>query len=66
MPARLLSLLTILVLTVGCAPGYYDTQPSYQPEATPKWYKNPETEQEYQRRIEWENFETEWLRFHRR
>jgi hypothetical protein len=65
MQARLLLLPTILALTLGCAPGHYDTQPAYQPEDTPKWYKNPETEQEYQRRLWWENYESEWPRFHR-
>ena len=69
MPARLLLLLTILALTFGCAPGYYENPQAAYPRkrlAPQKWYKNPETEQEYQRRIEWENFETEWPRFFRR
>ena len=64
MAARLLILLTILVLWPGCAPGYYEKpQATTQPEETRTWYTNPETEQEYQQRIWWENFETEhpWL-----
>ena len=63
MKARLLLVLTILTLAAGCAQGYYDTQAAYQPEATQKFYSNPytnpETEQEYRRRIWWENYETE-------
>jgi hypothetical protein len=71
MQARLLSVLTILTLAAGCAPGYYETpQAAYQQEATQQWhtnpYTNPETEQEYRRRIWWENYETEWPRFHHR
>lgn len=67
MRAQLLLLPTILALTVGCAQGYYDTRAAYpQPEATPHWYTNPETEQEYEQRIWWENYETEWPRFHHR
>ena len=70
MPARLLSVLTILTLAAGCAQGYYDTRPAYQPEAAPQFhsnpYTNPETEQEYRQRIWWENYETEWPRFHHR
>ena len=53
------------------AQGYYETpQEAYQPEATRQFYTNPymnpETEQEYRRRIWWENYETEWPRFFRR
>lgn len=70
MQARLLLLLTILALTVGCAPGYYETPPASQAETSPKMftnpYTNPETQQEYEQRIWWENFETEWPRFFRR
>ena len=70
MTARLLSVLTILTLAAGCAPGYYDTPPAYQPEATQQWqsnpYTNPETEQEYRRRIWWENYESERPRFFHR
>jgi hypothetical protein len=71
MLARLLSVLTILTLAAGCAQGYYETpQASYQPEDTRQWftnpYTNPETEQEYRQRIWWENYESEWPRFHHR
>lgn len=70
MPARLLLLLTTLALTLGCARGYHETQPAFQEETTPKMYtnpyKNPETEQEYHRRIWWENYESERPRFFRR
>jgi hypothetical protein len=71
MGVRLLFLLAILSLLAGCAPGYYDTpQAAYQPEPTRQWhtnpYTNPETEREYQRRIWWENYESERPRFWRR
>jgi len=71
MGVRLLFLLTILTLAAGCAPGSYENpQASYQPEATRRFftnpYTNPETEQEYQQRIWWENYESERPRFHRR
>jgi hypothetical protein len=69
MPVRYLLLLTILALTVGCAQGYNETQPAYQEEPTQQFftnpYKNPETEQEYQQRLWWENYESEQPRFHR-
>ncbi len=71
MPPRLLSVLAILTLAASCAaPGSYESQPAYQPEATQKFYTNPytnpETEEEYRRRIWWENYETEWPRFYHR
>ncbi len=67
MTARLFLVFTILVLAAGCAPGYYETPPAYpQPEAERTWYKNPETEQEYRRRIWWMNYETERPRFFHR
>lgn len=64
MGVRLLLLLTILTLLAGCPPGYYEKpQPAYQQEDTTHWYTNPETEQEYQRRMQWMDFETShpWL-----
>jgi hypothetical protein len=67
MQARLVAVLTILTLAAGCAPGYHETPPpAPQPEQTGYWYKNPETEAEYNRRIWWENYETELPRFQRR
>ncbi len=63
--------MTLLALAGGCAPGYYESPPAYPPEATQKFYSNPytnpETEQEYRRRIWWENYESErpWF-WHRR
>ncbi len=70
MPARLISVLALLTLAAGCAPGYYDTRPASQPEAGSKLYsnpyKNPETREEYERRIWWENYESERPRFFRR
>jgi hypothetical protein len=64
MRPRFLAVLIILALGVGCAPGYYETpKASPQTGQTGYWYKNAETEAEYQRRIEWENFETNLPRF---
>ncbi len=39
--------LTILILTIGCAQGYSDSRPAYQGGATMNWIQNPETEAEY-------------------
>lgn len=63
MTVRLLILLIILTLWAGCAPGYYEKpEATTQPEETRTWftnpYTNPETEQEYQRRIWWEDYES--------
>ncbi len=69
MKARLLLLLIILALAAGCAPGYHETQPAYQPEERKFYtnpYVNPETEEEYQRRLWWEDYESSWPRFPRR
>jgi hypothetical protein len=68
MRVRLLFLLTILTLLTGCAQGYYENpQAAYQQEATPQWYtnpyKNPETQQEYEQRLRWEDFESSRPRF---
>lgn len=46
--------LIILPLLVGCAPGYYETAPAYQ-QSSSKFYTNPETEEQYERRIWWES-----------
>ena len=65
MKAPLLSVLAILTLAAGCAPGYYETPTaSPQQEETRYWHKNPETEEEYQQRIWWENYESERPRLH--
>lgn len=49
------SLLTILTLMGGCAPGYYDTGPRYQAEAAyyrdPGLYRNYETQSDQQMRL---------------
>jgi hypothetical protein len=50
--------LIILTLPVGCAPGYYETGPVYQEPSPPfsrMTYQNPETTEQYQRRIWWES-----------
>jgi hypothetical protein len=46
--------LTIFTVMAGCAPGYYEKGPAYQPEApalTGKWFQNPETGAEESMRI---------------
>jgi hypothetical protein len=52
--------LIVIILTslVGCAPGYYETVPAYQePSSTfsRMTYTNPETTEQYERRIWWES-----------
>jgi len=42
--------LIILTLLVGCAPGHYETGPAYQ-DSSPTFYTNPETTEQYERRI---------------
>lgn len=59
--ARVWLILTILILTAGCAPGYYET-PVAPETATMTWTRNPETQEEYERRINREEWES---RFHR-
>ena len=45
-------LVAILMLTLGCAQGYYDRRPAYRDTgATMNWYQNPESEEEYQMRM---------------
>ena len=51
--------LVMLAFTLGCAPGYYESPPAYETPATTNWVKNPETDEEYHRRIWWENYESE-------
>ena len=68
MLARLLLLSAILAL-LGCAQGYQQTQPASPPASGPKFYSNPyvnpETQEEYEERLWWENYETEWGPFRR-
>jgi hypothetical protein len=58
-----LLILAMLAFTTGCATGYYEGAPSYETSTneapTPGWYRNPETDEEYHRRIWWENYESE-------
>ncbi len=67
MKARLFPIMASLLLAAGCAQGYYDTPAAYpQQGVTPMWYTNPETQEEYEQRIWWENYESEWPHFHHR
>jgi hypothetical protein len=51
MKARIWLILTMLMLMAGCAPGYYETPVAVEdPPMT--WTRNPETQEEYERRIE--------------
>ena len=50
--------LIVSTLLVGCAPGYYERGPAYQgspPIFSGMTYTNPETTEQYQRRIWWES-----------
>jgi hypothetical protein len=50
--------LTVLTFLAGCAPGYYEKGPAYQassPTYSGMTYTNPETTEQYERRIWWES-----------
>ena len=61
MKARIWLILTILILMVGCAQGYYET-PVAPETPTMTWTRNPETQEEYERRIRWEEWESRFPR----
>lgn len=49
-------LLALVMLMIGCAPGYYERRPGLGEEGpgyyeTKKWYQNPETEEQQRMRI---------------
>ncbi len=46
-----LALIILPLFWAGCAPGYYETAPAYQPQSSPTFYTNPETTGEYENRI---------------
>jgi hypothetical protein len=57
MKARIWLILTMLMLMAGCAPGYYE-KPVAPEDPDVTWTRNPETQEEYERRIqrlEWES-----------
>jgi hypothetical protein len=62
MKARVWLILTILILMAGCAQGYYET-PVAPETPTMTWTRNPETQEEYERRIRWEEWESTKPRF---
>jgi hypothetical protein len=48
----------MLMLMAGCAPGYYE-KPVEPETPTETWnYRNPETQEEYERRIDREEWES--------
>jgi hypothetical protein len=58
MKARIWLILTMLMLMAGCAPGYYE-KPAEPETPTETWnYRNPETQEEYERRIDREEWES--------
>jgi hypothetical protein len=61
MAARIWLILTMVMFMAGCAPGYYE-KPAAPEEPTPTWRRNAETEQEYERRIEREEWESRFPR----
>ena len=61
MKARIWLILTVGMLMAGCAPGYYETPVA--PEDPPMtWTRNPETQEEYERRIRWEEWDSRFPR----
>ena len=51
MKARIWLILAVGMLMAGCAPGYYEKPVApEEPEVT--WRQNPETQEEYERRIQ--------------
>jgi hypothetical protein len=53
--------LILIILMAGCAPGYYETPVAPEP-TTMTWTRNPETQEEYDRRIQWEEWESRFPR----
>jgi hypothetical protein len=54
-------ILAVGMLMAGCAPGYYET-PVAPAEPAMNWTRNPETQEEYDRRIQWEEWESRFPR----
>jgi hypothetical protein len=61
MKARIWLILTIGMLMAGCAPGYYE-KPVAPETPTETWTRNPETQEEYERRIRREEWESRFPR----
>ncbi len=61
MAARIWPILIGLILMAGCAPGYYE-KPEATETPTPTWTRNAETQEEYERRIQWEEWESRFPR----
>jgi len=59
--ARIWLILTIGMLMAGCAPGYYET-PAAVEDPPMTWTRNPETQEEYERRIRWMEWESRFPR----
>jgi hypothetical protein len=54
-------LILAVMLMAGCAPGYYEKPAAVEePEVT--WRRNPETQEEYERRIRWMEWESRFQR----
>jgi hypothetical protein len=61
MKAGIWLILAVGMLMAGCAPGYYATPAAVEePEVT--WTRNPETQEEYERRIRWMEWESRFQR----
>ena len=61
MKAGIWLILAVGMLMAGCAPGYYETPAApVEPEVT--WRRNPETQEEYERRIRWMEWESRFPR----
>ena len=60
MAARIWLILTLMLLA-GCAPGYYE-KPAAPETPAPTWTRNAETQEEYERRIQREEWESRFPR----
>jgi hypothetical protein len=61
MEGRIWLIVAAVMLLAGCAPGYYEKPAPPEPEVT-NWTRNPETEAEYERRIQREEWESRFPR----
>jgi hypothetical protein len=58
---RIWLIVSVVILLAGCAPGYYEQPVAPEPETT-NWTRNAETQAEYERRIQREEWESRFPR----
>jgi|GEM_PF-977903 len=61
MKAGMWLIIAVGMLMAGCAPGYYEKPPVVE-ESEVTWMRNPETQEEYERRLDWEEWESRFPR----